>query len=741
MVSKDKNSNPSTDAELSASGKRKKSLGQKATKVKRSNKKRPKVIEHPRSSAIEFTNREIGWLEFNTRVLAEAKDLNNPLLERLKFLGICNSNMDEFFMKRVGGLKRQIAYGISPKSSDGKTPVQQLKEIRNYCLPMIDDQRQVFQNSLVPALKKEGIFLLNYSELTTAEKEAAEKYYYKNIFPVLTPLSVDPGHPFPFISNLSVSLGITLQAPNSEEKFFARVKVPQVFPAWIQVGASNEYRFVSLIELIQENLTELFPSMKVLAVMPFRVTRNADIERDEEDAEDLLQMIEEELRQRRFAEVVRLEHGPNPDPWMVRFLMDELDLTSEDIFEKSGILDYTGLNVISDLPIAKLKYSSFTPVLPAALMDEDFSQFFHSIRKTDQLVHHPFESFVSSVEKFVRFAADDPKVLAIKMTLYRTGDNSPFIKSLIRAAENGKQVVCLVELKARFDEERNIYWAQELENAGVHVVYGIVGLKTHAKTVLVVRQESDGLQSYVHIGTGNYNVSTSRLYTDFGLLTANEEITSEIIEFFNYLTGRSLKNDYKHLLVAPLNMFQRFKLMIEREIEHQRAGKPAQIIAKMNNMEENDISISLYGASGLGVKINMIVRGFCCLRPQVKGLSENIFVQSTIGRFLEHSRVFYFRNGAENPVDGEFYIGSADWMYRNLHARVECIVPILNRDLRTKIWDILQLYLTDQKQNWDMSSDGTYKKRTQGNVGVQDQLLSQAMAKSVGSEDASELSQ
>lgn len=711
------------------------------TRIRKKGKARPKVIEHPRSSAAEFTNREIGWLEFNTRVMNEAKDERNPLLERLKYLGICNSNLDEFFMKRVGGLKRQVAYGIAPKSSDGKTPTQQLAEIRNYCIPMIQEKNKIFQNILIPALKKEGVVLLQYSELSKAEKESAEHYYYKNIFPVLTPLSVDPGHPFPFISNLSVSLGITLSLPNSEDKFFARVKIPQVFPAWIQVGKSQEYRFVSLIDLIKENLTELFPNMKVLSVMPFRITRNADVERDEEDAEDLLQMMEEELKQRRFAEVVRLEHGPQVDPWMLKLLMDELEISTEDVYENSSDFDFSGISAISDLLLPKLRFSPFTPVVPPALADEDSNHFFNAIKKQDHLLHHPFDSFSASVEKFVRFAADDPKVLAIKMTLYRTGDNSPFIRSLIRAAENGKQVVCLVELKARFDEERNIYWAQALENAGVHVVYGIVGLKTHAKTVLVVRQEADCLQSYVHIGTGNYNVATSKAYTDFGLLTANDEITSEIIEFFNYLTGRSLKNDYKHLLIAPINMFQRFKQMIEREIENHRQGKPSLIIAKMNNMEENDISIALYGASVSGVKISLLVRGFCCIRPGVKNLSENILVRSVLGRFLEHSRIFYFRNGAENPVDGDFFIGSADWMYRNLHARVECIVPILNRDLKVRLWEVLQLYLNDQKQSWDMQTDGTYKRRSGAELGVQELLVQQALSKPQLFEESPELTQ
>lgn len=715
----------------------KKTRGKSLPKVKRPRK--PKILEHPLSSATEFTNREIGWLNFNRRVLVEAEDPRTPLLERLKFLAISNSNLDEFFMKRVGGLKRQVAFGISPKSSDGKTPVQQLMEIRKIVQKMVHDQDHCYAKLLKPALKEKNIHLLKWSELSNKERESAQNFYMKNVFPVLTPLSVDPGHPFPFISNLSTSLGVTLKAPNSDEKMFARVKVPQVLAPWVRIeAASSDYKFVSLVDVIKENMKDLFPSMQVLEVMPFRLTRNADISRDEEDAEDLLEMIEEELRLRRFAEVVRLEHGPNPDPWMLKFLMEELELTEEDIFEVQEELDYSGLAFLGDLALPQLRFEPWSPVVPAAFNDDDPTQIFNVIRHSDQLVHHPYESFSATVEKFIRAASEDPKVLAIKMTLYRTGDNSPFIKSLVRAAEMGKQVVCLVELKARFDEERNIYWAQALENAGVHVVYGIVGLKTHAKTSLVVRQETEGLRCYAHIGTGNYNVTTSRFYTDMGLLTAREELTSELVEFFHYLTGRSLKSDYKYLMVAPINMFSRFKFMIEREIENSKAGKPSGIIAKMNNMEENDISLALYKASQAQVPIDLIVRGFCCVRPGVKGLSEKVKVISTIGRFLEHSRIFYFRNAAVDPIDGDFFIGSADWMYRNLHARVECVVPILDRSLKEKIWEVFQALLKDQRQTWDMHPDGSYTQRKGSGVGVQQLLMSLAKQKAAIHDEGAE---
>lgn len=696
-----------------------KRLSAAASTRKRSPRKM-KIMEHPRSSSSEFTNREIGWLRFNLRVLHEAQDARNPLLERLRFLSISGSNLDEFFMKRVGGLKRQLAYNISAKSSDGQTAEQQLAAVRHFVKPMLEMQSQCYLE-LKGELARLGVQIAKWKDLTAKEKEIVRKYYIKNVFPVLTPLSVDPGHPFPFISNLSTSLGVTLRHPEREEKLFARIKVPKVLPAWILVEGKAEC-YISLIDLITENLQDLFPNMEVLNVMPFRISRNADSDRDDEDAEDLLQSIAEELRQRRFAEVVRLQHGPNPDVWMLQFLIEELDLKQEDVYEHSGELDYADLLYFADLPKKELKFDSFTPVVPSAFADESQS-IFSVIRAGDQLLHHPYESFSATVERLVREAAHDPKVLAIKMTLYRTGDNSPFVKALIEAAELGKQVVCLVELKARFDEERNIYWAQELESAGVHVVYGVMGLKTHAKTTLIVRQEDVGLRCYAHIGTGNYNTSTSRFYTDLGLLTCDEGITSDIIGFFHYLTGRSLKSEYQHLLVAPINMYKRFLQLIEREAEHAKAGRPTQIIAKFNNMEENDISLALYAASQAGVDVDLIVRGFCCMRPKTQGLSEKVRVISVLGRFLEHSRLYYFRNGAKDPIDGEFFIGSADWMYRNLHARVEAIVPIRDRLLREKLWEILQITMKDHRQVWDMDSRGHYQQRKSEAPGLQQKFI------------------
>lgn len=659
----------------------------------------------------EFLNRELEWIEFNARVLHEAIDRRTPLLERVRFLGIFTSNQDEFFMKRVGSLKRQVEAGRAAKDS-GMTAVQQLAAIRARVKTLIRDQADCFQNVILPELTQNGIELLSWENLNDQERQFATRYFRQNVFPVLTPLAVDPGLPFPFISNLSTNLGITLKHPNEEELLFARIKVPKLFPQWIQVRsvetAELGFRFVSLMDLIIHNLRDLFPDMEVVNVMPFRITRNADIQRDEDDVDDLLEMIAEELKQRRFAEVVRLEHEPNPDPWMIRFLMDELELAEAEVYEVESLLDYNDLKPIADLNIPSLKFAQWSPLMPPRLLDEQ-QNIFDVIRQDDLLVHHPYESFGFSVERFLRQAVDDPKVIAIKMTLYRIGDDSPFIPLLSLAAERGKQVVVLIELKARFDEERNIHWAHELENTGVHVVYGVVGLKTHAKVALVIRQDPDRLRCYTHFGTGNYHKDTSKLYTDFGLFTCNPEITEDVVELFHFLTGRSLQRQYRKILVAPINMRDTFIAKINREAEIARSGRPARIIAKCNSLEEESVARALYEASQAGVQIDLVVRGFCTLRPKVAGLSDRIRVISVIGRFLEHSRVFYFQNGASHHLDGEFYIGSADWMYRNLLARVETVVPVEAHGLRTRIWEVLQVLLTDRRQAWEMKSDGTYQ--------------------------------
>lgn len=661
----------------------------------------------------QFLNRELSWLEFNRRVLNEARDDRTPLLERLRFLGIFSSNLDEFFMKRVGGLKRQVAVGILRKSIDGMSPAQQLEAIRSQVIPMLADLSDVYLKHIKPALAKQNIRLSQWEELSESERAVANEHFRSRVFPVLTPLAVDPSHPFPFISNLSTSLGVTLARPGDDEQLFARIKIPKTLPQWIRIETpegNGRLLYVSLMDMVRDNLDSLFPNMKVLHVMPFRITRNADVERDEEDAEDLLEMIEQEIRRRRFEKIVRLEHGPNPDPWMLKYLLESLEITESDVYEMQGELDYRDLDPVADNRIPALRYEPWTPQAPPAMADPE-SDMFGLIRKNDLLFHHPFEDFSSSVVRFIRAATEDPKVLAIKMTLYRTADDSPMIHSLIRAAEAGKQVVCLVELKARFDEERNIFVAQLMEKAGIHVVYGLVGLKSHAKIALVIREESDALRCYAHIGTGNYNDQTARVYTDLSLFTARPEITAELVEFFNFLTGRSLKREYKKLLVAPINMKARFLEMIGREIANRKAGKPAHLIAKMNSLEDDGICRALCLASQAGVGVDLIVRGFCCLAPGIPGLSENIRVISVVGRFLEHSRIFYFRNGAADPVDGEFYIGSADWMYRNMLGRVEIVAAIEPRALREKCWEILSILWNDRRQAWDLKPDGTYVQR------------------------------
>jgi polyphosphate kinase len=661
----------------------------------------------------EFLNRELTWLNFNRRVLHEAIDARTPLLERVRFLGIFTSNLDEFFMKRVGGLKRQVLARVTTLSIDGMTAAQQLSAIREAVAPMLADQARCFTDEIRPALAGHGIHLLRWEEMADEGREHAQDYFRRSVFPVLTPMAVDPGHPFPLLSNLSLSLGVRLSMPDSEEQLFARIKVPEMLPRWIRIespDAPDQFRFVSLIQVISHNMELLFPGMQIHSVTPFRITRNADVERDEEDAEDLLELIEQELRERRFAQVVRLEHGRSADPWTIQFLMRELELGDSDVYEMPAELDYTGLSPIADLELPHLKFRPWTPTIPPRLADEQ-ADIFSVVRSSDVLVHHPFENFSETVERFIRSASSDPKVLAIKLTLYRIGDSRSLMNNLIHAAEAGKQVVCLVELKARFDEDRNIFWAQQLERAGVHVFYGLVGFKTHTKLAMVVRQDADALRCYVHVGTGNYNVQTARLYTDFGLFTCQPKITDEVVELFHYLTGRSLKTNYENLLVAPVNMRQRFMALIDQEIAHAQAGRPARIIAKMNSLEDRKVIRALYRASQAGVPIDLIVRGFCCLRPGVAGLSDNIRVTSVIGRFLEHSRIFYFRNAAEQDVGGLFYIGSADWMYRNLTHRVEVITPVEELACRQKLWQIVDVLLRDQRQAWDMQSDGSYIQR------------------------------
>ncbi len=673
---------------------------------------------HPRPirpSPDFFFNRELSWLDFNERVLHEAADPRNPLLERLSFLAISTSNLDEFFMKRVGLLKRQFDAGMPSRAADRMTPRQQLAAIRRKVLAFAERQAKIFNKDLAPGLAEHGLQIVRYKDLDSDGRAEADAFFHSRVFPVLTPLSVDPGHPFPFISNLSTSLGLVLRHPDSGEKVFARVKVPEVLPQFIKIaGASRKGRFtfIGLFDLIRHNLAELFPGRAVLDIMPFRITRNAAVERDEEDAEDLLDLMEEEIRLRKFERVVRLEVGPKPDEGMIELLCRELEIESDDVYEMPYAQDLTTFRALVDLPLPELKNPPWFPVTARALADEDVD-IFTAIRKNDILVHHPYESFTTSMERFVREAAADPQVLAIKVTLYRAGKDSPFIPSLIRAAEAGKQVVVIVELKARFDEARNIEIAQTLEKVGVHVVYGMVGLKTHTKLTLIVRNEHDVLRCYAHIGTGNYNPHTAKVYTDLSLFTCNPELCRDLTEVFNSLTGCSINRDYQHLLVAPVNMRERFLAMIRREIEHCRAGRPARIVIKINSLEDAVVIAALYEASQAGVPVDLIVRGFCCLKPGVPGLSDNIRVISIVGRFLEHSRIFHFADGKKNPAQGEFYIGSADLMTRNLLHRVEVVTPVDDAEARRQLWTILNTALEDHRQAWELDAEGVYRQRKQ----------------------------
>ena len=683
-----------------------------------------------------FLDRDLNWLEFNRRVLNEAMDERTPLLERVNFLAIFTSNLDEFVMKRVYGLREQIWAGVKSPELGEQTSEGLLHVIHLVIQDMLNRQAKGYHDSIKPALATQGIHLLGWTKLTEEEMRTAAAIFDKTVFPVLTPLSVDPGHPFPFMSNLSLSLGMTLTDPATGGSSFARVKIPDTLPQWIRIETpefKGAYRFVSLVDLISHHLGRLFPDMKISGIMPFRVTRNAEVEADLDDVQDLLQAVEEQVRQRRMECVVRLECPPKADPTNRRILMDALELGEEDVYEMPGLVEYRSLRAIAALPFPAFRYTPWTPLVPRRLQADEAS-IFDVIRAGDLLVQHPYESFDDTVLRLIKDAVADPDVLAIKMTLYRTGKDSPFVPLLIRAAESGKQVACLVELKARFDEHENILLAQKMERAGVHVVYGVEGLKTHTKTTLVVRREEGEARCYAHIGTGNYHRQTARLYVDTSLLTCRPDLTADIADLFNYLTGRNRKEDYRKLLIAPVNMKRRFLEMIAREGDHHKAGRPARILAKMNQLEDRDICNALYTASQAGVPVDLIVRGFCTLKPGVPGLSESIRVVSIIGRFLEHSRIYHFRNGAADEVDGEYYIGSADWMHRNLESRIEAITPIEDKTLKADLQRILQIQLSDQRSAWDMKADGTYIQRkpaqpdgSPATVGSHEMMMRQAL--------------
>ncbi|HET6890801.1 MAG TPA: polyphosphate kinase 1 [Pyrinomonadaceae bacterium] len=658
-----------------------------------------------------FINRELSLLEFHRRVLEEALDETNPLLERLKFLSIFASNIDEFFMIRVSGLKEEVDENVTELSPDGLTPSEQLAEIRNHLLPMIDEQMRCLRENIFPQLAAEGIDIVSFESLTRREKQNLDRYFVDKVFPILTPLAVDPTHPFPYISPLSLNIGLVVQAPDEpspadppkfkNEPRFVRIKVPSVFPRLVPVR-DGENKFVLLEDLIRANIQLLFPGMDTGNCHLFRVTRDADIEIREEEAEDLLRVIQQELRKRRFGSPVRLEVSSDMPEVLIHYLTQSLDLLSEDVYKVDGPLAIQDLMSLYELDRPDLKDEPFVPRKNERF--ESGKSIFDAIKEGDVLVHHPYDSY-DCVTDFINQAVDDPDVLAIKICLYRTGPDSPIPPALIRASEKGKQVTALIELKARFDEEHNIEWARKLDRAGVHVVYGIIGLKTHGKLTLVVRREGDGLKRYMHIASGNYNPTTSCTYTDLGLFTADEQIGADATELFNYLTGSSRQTEYRKLFVAPVNMRTKIDELIDREIEHHKVGRPARIALKVNRLADTRMIAKLYEASRAGVGIDLIVRGICMLRPGVPGLSETITVKSVVGRFLEHSRIFYFANGG----DDELYIGSADLMSRNLKHRIEVLAPIRDRALKSHLKNVvLTSYLRDNVKARELRADGVF---------------------------------
>ncbi|MGH8887612.1 MAG: RNA degradosome polyphosphate kinase [Egibacteraceae bacterium] len=651
-----------------------------------------------------FLNRELSWLDFNARVLALAENPRVPLLERAKFLAIFSQNLDEFFQVRVPGLKDQVALGLGATTPDGLSPAPALRAIRDRARALVERQMRIFVGEFVPALAAAGIVLSDWEALDDDDRAHLVKVFEEQMFPVLTPLAVDPGHPFPYISNLSLNLVVLVRDPFTGQQGLARVKVPPLLPRFVVMPDGE--RFVPLEQLIAAHLEVLFPGMKIESHCPFRVTRNADLTLEEEGADDLLVAVELELRRRRFGRAVRLEVDATMSSELRDLLTRELDLEARDVYVVDGPLDLSGLWGLYDLDRPDLKDEPWVPVTPARLAGSDSGagDMFAVLRDADVLVHHPYDSFTTSVEAFIRQAAVDPAVLAIKLTLYRTSGDSPIVKDLIRAVQGGKQVAALVELKARFDEQANIAWARALEEEGVHVVYGLMGLKTHTKIALVARQEDEGVRLYFHAGTGNYNPKTARLYEDVGLLSTDPELGRELAELFNYLTGYSRQVCYDKLLVAPFAL--RSQVVDFIQAERNAPAGTSRIVMKMNSLVDADVIDALYKASGAGVPIDLVVRGSCCLRPGVPGLSENIRVRSIVGRYLEHSRIFTFGTGERRC----YYIGSADLMPRNLDRRVEVAVPVADPELQGRLQEVLDVNLADDTLAWELEADGSWAK-------------------------------
>ena len=686
-------------------------------------------MSNPAVASEHYINRELSWISFNERVLAQALDTRTPLLEQAKFSAIFSNNLDEFFMVRVASLKAQVEAGITKTSADGLTPLQQLLTIRDHLVPLIEQQQDHYRKHLKNQLVEHGVHLLDYEQLNPKERLWIDNYFQTAIFPVLTPLAVDQAHPFPFVSNLSLNIATLILDPETGQQQFARVKIPQkTIPRFVEIppdlsgiNPKPVHTAVPLEQVVAFNLKLLFPGMKIEEHYFFRVTRAADLELRDLEADDLMSAMEQGLHKRRMGgEVVRLEVTNEMPQRVVEMLIEGMAVEEKDLYRIEGLLGLDDLFGLMRLPLEQLKdqphigltakvlsRSQRRMLEDESIKEEEFKSIFSVIRRKDILLHHPYELFATSVEEFINQAADDPLVMGIKITLYRTSKDSPIIAALIRAAEHGKQVMALVELKARFDEGNNIQWARHLERSGVHVVYGVLGLKTHTKTILVVRKEKERLRSYVHIGTGNYNSKTSRLYTDLGLLSARAELSQDLVELFNYLTGFSKQQSFRRLLVAPVTLRKGMESLILREIEHAREGRGGHIRAKMNALVDPAIISLLYEASQVGVRIELIIRGMCCLYPGRKGFSENISVISIIGRFLEHSRIFWFAND-NNP---EVYIGSADLMPRNLDRRVEAITPIEEPEQKEHLERLLNLYLNDNREAWDMQSDGSFLQR------------------------------
>ncbi|MCS6782186.1 MAG: polyphosphate kinase 1 [Gloeomargarita sp. SKYBB_i_bin120] len=689
------------------------------------------VVSLPLTHPSHFLNREKSWLRFNDRVLHEALDNRTPLLEQVKFLAIFSTNLDEYFMVRIDALRDQIEANVTTPTPDGLTPQEQLDLISEHLAPVVAQQHEYFAKHLRPRLAEAGVVIADYPDLTPEQKAYLHHDFMRRVFPILTPLAVDPGHPFPYMSNLSLNLAVLLRDSQTGQQHFARVKVPT--KAASNPGGRALKRFVTLPEplrpagvrwlgvpleqIIGHHLESLFPGMEIVGWYPFRVTRDADLEIREDEAGDLLAEVEKEVRRRRYGrDATRLEIAQDAPPLVREILTQGLHISDPWIYNINTLINLGDLMELAFLPFPDLRDPDWTPVLPAIFEEKAYSDalngidWFNLIQQGDVLVHHPYHSFAGTVERFIEQAANDPDVLGIKMTLYRTSGDSPIVQSLITAAENGIQVAVLVELKARFDEENNIQWAKRLEQAGVHVVYGLIGLKTHCKVALVVRREGDDIRRYIHLGTGNYNSKTARIYTDLGMLTCREDVAADVSELFNFLTGYSRQRQYRRLLVAPVSMREEMVRLIRYEAEQARHGKPAHIFAKMNALADTDIILELYQASQAGVDIRLLVRGMCTLRPGVPGLSERIRVVSIIGRFLEHSRVFWFHHGGEDLM----YIGSADWRTRNLDRRVETLAPVLDAGLKRELQEIMELMWNDNRQAWDLQPDGTYIQRMPG---------------------------